>query len=124
MTDNEILFGFIETPSFTRQLFKLADDNLLYDIQMALIENPYLGDVISGTHGARKARVPNPNKKNTGKRGGLRMIYAYFEKAEKIYLLLLYPKTGQGRQDELTPAQKNELGQVILAAKKIYKEVD
>lgn len=46
---DEIYYGFTETSVFTRQLFKLADDNLLYEIQMALIANPLLGDVIQGT---------------------------------------------------------------------------
>ena len=119
---DDIYYGFTETSVFTRQLFKMADDNLLYEIQRALIANPLLGDVIQGTHGARKGRVNNP-KTNKGKSGGLRFIYVFLERSERIYLIYLFPKTGPGKQADLTPEQKKAVAEQVLIIKKGYNEV-
>lgn len=50
--------------------------------------NPQAGDVIPGTSGLRKARVPLAGR---GKRGGARVI-SYFVAARGVYLLLAYAK--------------------------------
>ena len=73
------LFAFTETVIFTKDLLKATADETLYEIQNALIANPYLGDVIKGSNGARKGRVAN-KKAKTGKSGGFRFIYLYLEK--------------------------------------------
>ena len=117
---DKIYYSFNETPVFHKQLFDIADDKLLYAIQNVLLENPHFGDVIRGTHGARKARFQNP-KTNKGKSGGLRVIYVYLEKSERIYLLLLFAKSNQA---DLTPEQAKELGNVVLTTKKLYKEIE
>lgn len=45
-------FAFTETIIFTEDLLKTANDETLFTIQNALLENPLLGDVIKGTNGA------------------------------------------------------------------------
>ncbi len=77
---NELLLHFIETSTFTKKLGKLADLNLLFNIQNDLIANPKLGDVMQGCGGARKARVAN-KQQNKGKSGSFRYIYIYLEMA-------------------------------------------
>ena len=116
---DKIYYSFNETPVFHKQLFDIADDKLLYAIQNILLENPHFGDVIRGTHGARKARFQNP-KTNKGKSGGLRVIYVYLEKSERIYLLLFYPKN---KQADLTMQQEKVVAQLVLSIKEEYKEV-
>ena len=50
------MLEFIETPTFTKRLEKLLSDERYRALQSALIDNPRLGAVISGTGGARKLR--------------------------------------------------------------------
>jgi hypothetical protein len=66
---DETLFAFTETIIFTEDLLAYAGDEMLFAIQNALLANPYLGDVIKGTSGARKGRVGN-RKNKSGKSGG------------------------------------------------------
>ena len=87
------------------------DDDNLRELQSILTVNPHKGDIIVGTGGARKIRSALPD---TGKSGGIRVIY--FDKAhmQKLYLLLCYPKS---KQDDLTPEQKRQLKKAIETLK-------
>ena len=49
-----------------------------------------------------------------GKRGGVRVIYYWFQTDEVIYLLLGYSKT---ERDDLTPEQKRALKRLITEFK-------
>lgn len=111
-------FAFTETDIFTEDLLSISDDETLYTIQNALLENPTLGDVIKGASGARKGRVGNPKQK-TGKRGGFRFIYLYLERTERIYLLYIYSKK---EKSDLSSAQAKELGETVKAIKKKHGE--
>ncbi len=111
-------FSFTETEIFTKDLLSMTDDETLYAIQNALLENPSLGTVIKGTSGARKGRVGNPKRK-TGKRGGFRFIYLYLEKAGRIYLLYIYRKK---EKSDMSPKQSKDLGELVKAIKKIHGE--
>nr|WP_311065438.1 type II toxin-antitoxin system RelE/ParE family toxin [Halomonas sp. DWK9] len=93
---------FIETPTFTRQIQAIATDDELKELQRTLITQPDKGDLIQGTGGLRKIRMALGNQ---GKSGGARVIY-FLATAEKIYLILAYPKNVK---DSLTPAEKATL---------------
>ena len=114
----ESLFAFTETLIFTADLHEITDDDTLFGIQNALLENPRLGDVIPGSSGARKGRIANPSR-GKGKRGGYRFIYVYLEKSDRIYLLGIYSKH---QLTDLTPKQARQLGEVVRAIKKAYGE--
>ena len=59
---------FIEVPMFTKKWKELGlSDDILRELQNILLENPKSGDVIQGTGGLRKIRIPLDN---AGKRGG------------------------------------------------------
>ncbi|KRG71606.1 type II toxin-antitoxin system RelE/ParE family toxin [Pseudoxanthomonas dokdonensis] len=98
---------FIETPTFTRLITELMNDEDYGRFQEDLAASPESGHVIEGTGGLRKIRVALPGR---GKRGGARIIYYYFSSASQIVLLLAYPKNVQ---DNLTAAQKKALRSVI-----------
>tara|TARA_R110001599_G_scaffold226991_1_gene426080 strand:+ start:258 stop:596 length:339 start_codon:yes stop_codon:yes gene_type:complete len=93
---------FIETPTFTRQIQAIATDDELKELQRTLIAQPDKGDLIQGTGGLRKIRMALGNQ---GKSGGARVIY-FLATAERIYLILAYPKSVK---DSLTPAEKAAL---------------
>jgi len=87
-------------------------------LQNELLLNPKRGAVISGTNGARKARIAN-KQQNTGKSGAFRYIYLYLENAETIYLLVFF---GKNEKDNLSKAERNELAELVKIVKDIYGE--
>lgn len=80
------LYSFIETKVFTKQVTDTGSLDLLIAIQNDLLSNPERGDIVKGSHGARKARIADP-RKSKGKRGGYRYLYYYRARRGQIYLL-------------------------------------
>lgn len=86
---------------FTRKWKELGlTDENLRDLQNILLENPKSGEIIQGTGGIRKIRIPVENK---GKRGGGRVIYVDIEIKETIYFINVYAKN---EKDDLTEDEK------------------
>lgn len=65
---------FVELPPFQRHRVDYLDDEAYRAFQTALLKNPEAGDVIQGTGGLRKIRFAD-EKRQKGKRGGIRIIY-------------------------------------------------
>ena len=72
-------------------------------MQAFLTLRPDAGSVMKGTGGMRKLRWAGSGR---GKRGGLRVIYYWWVKTERISLLMVYPKN---EQDDLTADQLKQL---------------
>jgi hypothetical protein len=98
---------FIETPTFTRVMTQMIDDDSYRELQSSLMVQPEKGPLIRGAHGARKLRW---QKAGGGKRGGIRVIYFWSLTEEAFYMLYAYAKSRQG---DLTPAQTKLLGDLI-----------
>lgn len=108
---------FIEVPNFTRKWKDLGlTDDILRALQKELLENPKAGDVIQGTGGLRKIRVP---LENTGKRGGGRVLYIDLELKETIYFINVYTKN---EQDDLTEEEKKAFKAIIQILKEASNE--
>jgi len=103
------MLQFLETSMFTRQIAGLLSDSEYAALQGALIVDPEAGDRIPGTGGLRKIRWLEP-KRGKGKRGGVRVIYYWFEPRSVIYLLVAYSK---GERDDLTSREKRVLRQLV-----------
>lgn len=99
---------FVMTSSFERSwaAMDLGDDELEM-LQSMLIEDPEVGDVIQGTGGARKVRIPLEGR---GKSGGGRVIYVDVVVRKWIYLLMAYPKNVQ---TDLSPNQKKMVRKLV-----------
>ncbi len=110
-------YRFIFTAQFDRDLKSLRKHNpgLREDFE-AFIEtfNAEIHPVISGTSGARKARMP---AKGRGKRGGYRVIY-YLVKGNTIWLITIYDKV---QKEDLSPAEEKVISQVV---QKIKEEIE
>lgn len=82
-------------------------DSELARLQSLLLMDPEAGDVIQGTGGARKVRIPLEGR---GKSGGGRVIYVDVVIREQIYLLMAYPKNVQ---TDLSQDQKKMMRKLI-----------
>ena len=103
---------FVMTPVFDRLWTALGlDDDKLREFQNLLLDNPFAGDIIQGTGGARKTRFVLHSK---GKSGGIRVIYVDITHRKQIYLVLCYPKS---KQDDLTHEQKEQVKSFIKSLK-------
>ncbi len=101
------LMEFIETPTFTRLVLDLMEDEDYTKLQAALAKRPDVGKIIPGGGGIRKMRWAGSGR---GKRGGLRIIYYWLVAAGQIWMLLAYAKS---EQDDLTPDQVKQLKRLV-----------
>ena len=71
--------------------------------------NPEAGAVVPGAGGLRKLRFPD-ERRGKGKRGGLRVIYYWWDMGLQFWLFTIYDKTVK---PDLTKAQREVLKQRI-----------
>jgi len=93
---------FVELPAFIRYRSEYLTDEAFRGLQNALLKDPEAGDVITGTGGLRKVRHGDV-KRGKGKRGGLRVIYFWWEPKRQFWLFTLYDKD---ELDDLSPKEK------------------
>lgn len=84
----------------------LAEDEVL-SIVTQLSENPQLGDLLVGTGGARKWRVPAKGK---GKSGGARVVSYFAADDVPVFLLDVFTK---GEKINLSQKERNELKSIL-----------
>lgn len=102
---------FVELPAFERYRADYLDDEAFRALQDELMKNPSAGDVIEGAGGLRKVRFAD-GRRGKGKRGGLRIIYFWWDGKNQFWLFTLY---GKDEAADLTPAQRAQL-KVMLKA--------
>lgn len=100
---------FVELPPFERYRSEYLDDASFRTLQLLLMRNPEAGDVIQGTGGLRKLRFAD-ERRQKGKRGGIRVIYYWWTGAAPFWLFTLY---GKDVQDDLNAAQKKALKRLL-----------
>jgi mRNA-degrading endonuclease RelE of RelBE toxin-antitoxin system len=105
---------FFGAPAFTRYLPRYLDDEQYRTLQDALTATPEMGDLMPGTGGFRKLRWADV-RRGKGRRGGLRVIYYWFDGQDQIWLMTLYDKSEAA---DLTAEQKRMLKAAIDAEKK------
>jgi hypothetical protein len=87
------------------------------NVIVAVSCNPEIGDLMVGTGGARKFRVPGREK---GKRGGFRVI-TYFAGADiPVFLISVFSK---GDRDNLSKAEQNELRKELAGLAADYRRL-
>ena len=105
---------FIELPPFQRYRQNYLTDERYRELQIFLLKAPKAGDLIAGTDGLRKLRHAD-QLRGKGKRGGLRIIYYWFELKSQFWLFTLYDKDemsdlGQRERKALLELLNQELG--------------
>ena len=81
----------MELPAFAKYRADYLDDEGFRGLQQSLLKNPEAGDVIEGTGGLRKLRHGD-QRRGKGKRGGLRVIYYWWDGGRQFWLFTLYDK--------------------------------
>ena len=99
---------FVELPAFLRHRADYLDDEGFRSLQQAMMKNPEAGSVIEGTGGLRKLRHGDP-RRGKGKRGGLRVIYYWWDGGSQFWLFTLY--------------DKDEMADLSAKEKKVLKEM-
>ena len=102
---------FIELPAFAKYRADYLNDEGFRGLQQSLLKNPEAGDVIEGTGGLRKFRHGDP-RRGKGKRGGLRVIYYWWDGGRQFWLFTLYDKD---EMDNLNADEKKALKGMLKA---------
>ena len=84
------------------------DDDRYRQLQALLMARPDAGDLIPGSEGLRKVRMPMAGR---GKRGGARVIYYWMKDRSRIYLLLACAKNAQANLSSVELAILRDLMQ-------------
>jgi hypothetical protein len=100
---------FVELPTFDRYRAYYLDDEAFLRLQRLLMLNPEAGALIPGTGGLRKLRFGDERRRK-GKRGGLRVIYYWWDAGLQFWLFTLYDKD---EMSDLTKAQRETLKRMI-----------
>jgi mRNA-degrading endonuclease RelE of RelBE toxin-antitoxin system len=71
----------VETYAFTKRLTELLNDESYAELQSLLAQRPDAGEIIRGSGGMRKIRWAGSGR---GKRGGVRIIYYWWVRRDRI----------------------------------------
>jgi len=102
---------FVELPAFAKYRADYLDDDGFRGLQQSMLKNPEAGDVIEGTGGLRKLRHGDP-RRGKGKRGGLRVIYYWWDGGRQFWLFTLY---GKDETEDLSADEKKLLKAMLKA---------
>lgn len=100
---------FVELAAFERHRADYLDDEAFRALQNLLMKQPEAGDLIPETGGLRKLRFADA-RRGKGKRGGLRVIYYWWDVGLQFWLFTVYDKD---EMDDLTPQQRKTLKAMI-----------
>lgn len=98
-----MLVSVIETDSYLSKAEKVMSAAERENVVLMISAAPAAGDVISGTGGLRKLRIPLQGR---GKRGGGRVIYWYYNEGHPAILMWAFAKN---EASDLTSSQKKSL---------------
>lgn len=99
---------FVELPAFSRFRGNHLDDEGFRGLQNTLQKNPEAGDMIEGTGGLRHGDA----RRGKGKRGGLRVIYYWWDGGRQFWLFTLY---GKDEMEDLSAQDKKALKAMLKA---------
>lgn len=110
---------FIETQFFSRFVGEYLSDDDYRELQELLLENPSKGAVMPHTGGFRKMRWQD-SRRGKGTRGGLRLIYYWFDGDGQFWMFSIYDKD---EMENLTSDQRAALRKAIASEIKARGEI-
>lgn len=96
-------------PPFQRLREHYLSDEEYRALQYTLLAQPDAGDVIQGTGGLRKIRFSD-KRRGKGKRGGLRVIYYYWNAGGQFWMFAVYDKD---EVSDLSSDERKVLAQLL-----------
>ena len=102
----QMLVSVVETQSYLSKAEKIMTRVEMDSVVDMISENPTAGDVIKGTGGLRKMRIPLQGR---GKRGGGRVIYWFHNEGYPAVLMWAFAKNEAA---DLTSAQSKTLSAI------------
>lgn len=106
----------VETPEFIRKSADLAPREVVDDFIDYIATHPEKGDVIQGAGGARKIRWSVNSQ--SGKSGGMRVIYYNHDSSMPIFLFTAY---GKSQRANIGPKDKQILKKIISQIVECYE---
>jgi hypothetical protein len=97
------MHAVVETPGYLKAAEAIFTEAELLQIVEMVATKPECGDIMPGTGGFRKVRVP---RAGIGKRGGARVIYILRNEDFPIFLVAAYAKSVKAN---LTKQERNQL---------------
>lgn len=111
------MFCVLQTDEYVRSVKRLGlSEAEAHNIVQKISDNPMIGDLIPGTGGARKWRVPLGVK---GKSGGCRVVSYFAGEDIPVFLLDLFAK---GEKINLSQRERNELREILGGIAEDYRE--
>jgi hypothetical protein len=111
MPDRSRMQAVAETPVFSEYLDATFSPAERDAVIVSIAQYPEGGDLIPGTGGLRKRRIPLPGR---GKRGGARVITLYLGEAFPVYAVFAFAKN---EREDLSPEQKRVLMRLVTDLK-------
>jgi hypothetical protein len=105
----------LEMPEFQRAAAGLLSEEEVFEAISSIALEPEAGDVMPGTGGLRKIRIP---LRGRGKSGGARVVYGYFGADLPVFVFSCFPKN---QKADLTQAEKNTLRKRIPVLLEEYR---
>jgi hypothetical protein len=93
----------VETPSFTKDAGSVFTDEERSEMIAFVAANPEAGDIMPDTGGGRKLRWRAAGR---GKRGGVRVIYYFYNDSLPLFLLNVFAKN---EKVNLSRAERNQM---------------
>jgi hypothetical protein len=94
-------------PEFTKQSKKIFSESLRESLINYLAAHPKTGALMEGTGGLRKFRW---KREGTGKSGGAKVIYYYYNDNYPLFIITVFKK---GKKSNLSKEERNELAKLV-----------
>lgn len=105
----------VELQSFQEDAGRIFTESERDELAEFISTNPHFGDVIPGTGGVRKLRW---QARESGKRGGARVIYYFRDLNMPVFLLAVYAK---GEKANLTASERKVMHKLVDDLVKEYR---
>lgn len=104
----------VEVDPFPAKAAQVWNDDERFEFIGFIAANPEVGDIMAGGAGVRKVRW---SRLGTGKRGGVRVIYYFYNESIPLFLLTVYPKN---QKDDLTAAELTAMKRTVSLLRSTY----
>ena len=116
MDYNISMLTVVELPEFIKRSSRLLKEDERKNLVNYLASHPAAGVVMKGAGGIRKLRW---KKEGTGKSGGVRVIYYFYNEQYPLFLLTVFQKS---EKVNLSQAERNELAKLTRLLIESYGE--